>query len=251
MKKIVLLVISLFFISACGTRTDLSDITKGFENAELKVTNEKEMTTKDYGAAPMKAKKALIFEVVDNQNARIFQFENTDDLQSTKKYYDDLGKESAMLYSHTYSNGLFLLQMNGEIEDSTFDAYKKAMKQVMEGEKVTKSDNKTVNVNSEVNKEDGTETEVYNEPSEVMIENNQSQQNEPIISENVQNEETKEVTTSEETNRIPYDNNHPTTHDKNMMETPTEEQKTIEKPTEHGGGHPSLYNPDISPDEDF
>ncbi|MDW8564668.1 hypothetical protein [Staphylococcus shinii] len=251
MKKIVLLVIGLFLLSACGTNVGLSDIAKGFKNAELNVSNEKEMTTKDYGAAPMKAKKALIFEVDNNQNARIFQFENTNDLQSTKEYYDDLGKESAMLYSHTYSKGLFLLQMNGEIEESTFDAYKKAMKQVMEGEKITKSANKPLNANSEVNKENSAETEIYNKSNEVVIENNQPQQNTPIVVENKQIDEPKEVITNEETNRIPYDNNHTTTHDESMMEKPTEEQKPIEKPTEHGGGHPSLYNPDISPDEDF
>lgn len=138
---------SLLVLSACGggSKIELKDITKGFKDAGLTVNDEKEMTRDDYGLAPMKAEKGIIFGVEKGQdgkymNGRLLEFKNEKDLDQTKDYYDKLGKESAMFYSHTYKteDGKYLLQMNGEISDSTFNKYKDTMIKVVNGNKVTK-----------------------------------------------------------------------------------------------------------------
>lgn len=49
----------------------------------------------------MKTDEAKMFVVQDDKNARVMKFKNSDDLKQTKKYYDELGKESAAFYSHT------------------------------------------------------------------------------------------------------------------------------------------------------
>ncbi|MGW7931843.1 hypothetical protein ACWEWU_09315 [Staphylococcus xylosus] len=135
MKKLfILLLISSIFLVACGKNIEITDITNGFKEDKLSVKEEKEMTRKDYGLAPMKAEKGVIFGVkkdVNNEymNARLMNFKNEKDLEQTKKYYDDVGKESAFLYSHTYKSkdGKYLIQMNGEIDDNTFEKYVKSM----------------------------------------------------------------------------------------------------------------------------
>lgn len=140
MKKFLgFIVIAIFILSACGKNYDVKDITKGFKDDGLAVNEEREMTKDDYGMAPMKAKEGVIFGVekgYDDQymNGRLMKFDNKDDLEQTKKYYDDLGKESAMFYSHTYKSedGKFLIQMNGDIDDKTFEKYKKSMENTLE-----------------------------------------------------------------------------------------------------------------------
>ncbi|ERS93140.1 hypothetical protein [Staphylococcus simulans] len=139
MKKFLgFIVIAIFILSACSKNYEVKDVTKGFNDDGLTVNEEREMTKDDYGMAPMKADKAVIFGVEKGEdgnykNARLMKFKNKDDLDQTKKYYDDLGKETAMFYSHTYKSDddKFLIQMNGDIDDKTFEKYKKSMENTL------------------------------------------------------------------------------------------------------------------------
>lgn len=133
MKKLFgVLLTSTLILGACGKSYEIKDVTKSFKDDGLNVENEKKMSHDDFGAAPMKAEEAKIFVVDGDKHARIMRFKNNDDLKQSKKYYDQLGKESAILYSHTYSKDNFLIQMNGDIEDSTFEKYKKSMDNTLE-----------------------------------------------------------------------------------------------------------------------
>ncbi len=138
MRKLLgLALASTLILGACGSNDGdkkeesksytTNDIVKGFKDNKLNVINEKEMTREDFGLAPMKTDEAKMFVVQDNKNARVMKFKNSDDLKQTKKYYDELGKESAAFYSHTHSKGKFLIQMNGDIDDATFNKYKNSM----------------------------------------------------------------------------------------------------------------------------
>ncbi|PHK48573.1 hypothetical protein [Staphylococcus edaphicus] len=133
MKRIIFLFIvaSLLFV-ACGKSIAVKQVIQSFKDHHLHVSNVKDMDKEDFGAAPMKAKEAKIFEVEKNKNARIMRFTSDDDLKETKQYYDELGKSSAILYSHTYVKNNYLLQMNGDIADSTFEKYKKVLNQTLD-----------------------------------------------------------------------------------------------------------------------
>ncbi|MCG7340133.1 hypothetical protein MHZ36_12625 [Staphylococcus sp. ACRSN] len=132
MKKVIALVIIAFlFLCACGKTYETKDIIKGFKDDDLNVNDEKKMTHDDFGAAPMKAIDARIFIVNGNNHSRLLKFKNESDLKQTKIYYDELGKESAILYSHTYSKEKYLIQMNGEVDDHTFEKYKKSMQKTL------------------------------------------------------------------------------------------------------------------------
>lgn len=133
MKKVSFLLLTILLVLvACGKTIEPSKVIKGFKEDNLNVKNEREMKKEDYGAAPMKAEKARVFEIEDGKNARLFMFKSDDDLQEAKKYYDELGKSSAILYSHTYSKNNYLLQMNGEIDNATFNKYKKSLNKTLE-----------------------------------------------------------------------------------------------------------------------
>lgn len=107
----------------------VKELVAKFEEAKLPVTDPKDMVPDDYGMAPMVAEEAMIFKVdaEKDQNARVFKVDNEEDLNKLKSYYDDMAKESAILFSHTYAKGKFLIQANGEIPQETFDKYQQVM----------------------------------------------------------------------------------------------------------------------------
>jgi len=50
-------------------------------------------------------------------------FKDKKGLEKARSYYDELGKESSLLYSHTHAIGLFLIQMNGDMKDAEFEKF--------------------------------------------------------------------------------------------------------------------------------
>lgn len=121
-------------VSSESAATNLDDIIEAFSEQSLVVYNPRDMTKEDFGIAPMSAKSAKIFSLIETdnedeqQNARLLTFDNLDDLKATKKYYDDLGKDSAMLFSYTAVNEdeLVLMQFNGQLPQELVEKYAKA-----------------------------------------------------------------------------------------------------------------------------
>lgn len=134
MKKILFILLGSFLIlGACSQKQiSVDDLVESFKEEDLSVKDLKQMKKDDYGAAPMKAETGKIFEVQNDKNARILMFKNKEDLKDTKEYYDKLGEESSIFFSHTYAKGNYLIQMNGDISDSKFKEYKSVMKQIIE-----------------------------------------------------------------------------------------------------------------------
>ena len=107
------------------------DYIKKFEDKKLVVYNKRKMTKDDFGMAPMTAKDAAIFSLIetdneaDQKNARILTFDNLEDLNATKAYYDDLGKSSAALFSYTAvdEDNLVLMQFNGGLDQELVEQY--------------------------------------------------------------------------------------------------------------------------------
>lgn len=121
-------------VSSESAAANLDDIIEAFSQQSLVVYNPRDMTKEDFGIAPMSATSAKIFSLVetdnedDQRNARLLTFNNLDDLKATKQYYDDLGKDSAMLFSYTAVNedDLVLMQVNGQLSQDLVEKYAKA-----------------------------------------------------------------------------------------------------------------------------
>ncbi|WP_255201409.1 hypothetical protein [Staphylococcus chromogenes] len=241
MKRILILtIVCLIALTACGNKVEIKDFTKGFKDADLNVNDEREMTREDYGAAPMKAEKGIIFGVEKGQdgqymNGRLLEFKDEKDLDQTKEYYDKLGEESAILYSHTYKteDGKYLLQMNGEVADSTFNKYKDTMIKVLNGEKVERlaTSDKAGSKDSNNNTEEFQSSNVVDSSvSESLTDSNPQQINNTENTQQNQQEESGQQITKQQ---IPVNNSN--------------QSNSEQLPTNGIGGHPSLYDPSIPP----
>lgn len=152
MKKIVplLLISSTLLFSACSPNQNtesfdssvkqekvekkeqvkLTNIIEKFKEDNLSVENERKMTKEDFEKAPMSANDAYIFDIKPNDTdetlpSRIFLFDKVADLEKTKEYYDNLGKESAENFSYTAINKKkkILMQFNGSLPQDVVEKY--------------------------------------------------------------------------------------------------------------------------------
>lgn len=138
MKKIMILFLLAFVLvlGACGGTTKgnkltSDDVIQAFKDAGLEVGDVKDMDKKEFGNVRKEGKRVLIPSLGDDAGGRLMSFDKEKDLEETKAYYDDLGKSGPMFYSHTHQSGLFLFQMNGDMEDVEFAKYEKAMDEVI------------------------------------------------------------------------------------------------------------------------
>lgn len=96
----------------------------------MEAENVKDITADDMGIAPMKfdeGKRIFVPALGEDAGGRVFVFKKKSDLNELKDYYDELGKTSAMFFSHTHANGNVLIQMTGEMEASEFEKYTKVI----------------------------------------------------------------------------------------------------------------------------
>lgn len=117
--------------TAKGNKLTSDDVIQAFKDAGLEVGDVTEMDKKEFGNIREEGKRILIPSLGDDSGGRLFLFDKEKDLETTKAYYDELGKSGPMFFSHTYKSGLFLFQMNGDMEDVEFAKYEKAMDEVI------------------------------------------------------------------------------------------------------------------------
>ncbi|UXR69007.1 hypothetical protein MUA26_07605 [Staphylococcus sp. IVB6246] len=243
MKRLLgFLMVSILVLAGCGQKeVALTDIVKGFKDAGLTADNAREMERDDFGMAPMKSDKAQIFEVGESNgetiNGRLLQFKSEDDLDQTKKYYDTLGEESAVFYSHTYKSedGKFLLQMNGDIDDATFKKYKDTMNKVIKGEKVNKVASTKKDSKSEKSKDVATTSENESAEESKVADTSASTSQATDNIKGARNENSSAASSSNVTQTEAPDSNNVALDGNNQLPS-------------HGiGGHPSLYDPTIPP----
>lgn len=135
MKRIGMLVLLvLFVIAGCSSEKEssvsTSDVIAKFKAAGLEAESVTDLESDDMGLAPMRfneGKRIVVPSIGDDKGGRVFVFKKKSDLEELQKYYDELGKASAMTFSHTYSKENVLLQMTGEMEQAQFDKYKEVM----------------------------------------------------------------------------------------------------------------------------
>ncbi|KAB2332920.1 stress protein [Bacillus mesophilum] len=122
--------------SACsngGGDLTVDESIEAFANAGLEAESPTEMTKDDYGMAPMKAeegKRILLPSLCEDCGGRVFSYDSQDDLEQMKAYYDEMGEESAMLFSWTIVHKNILVQLNGDLSEDQYKEYEKALKEL-------------------------------------------------------------------------------------------------------------------------
>jgi hypothetical protein len=113
-----------------GKQRSVDDVVKAFKDAGLEAEHPKKMTKDDFGLAPMKSeegKHITLPSVCEDCGGRVLSYENDEDLDQMKKYYDELGKESAMLFSWTIKKDNILVQLSGDLPEEKYKEYRKAV----------------------------------------------------------------------------------------------------------------------------
>lgn len=155
------------------------DVIKFFKDDNLELGEVSDLPNDEFGNIRKEGKRLLVPSLGADAGGRLFLFDNEENLKKAKSYYDELGNNGPMFYSHTHQSGLFLIQMNGDMEDNEFAKYAASLEKAVTGStsieitkesKVNKVENLTdAQVGDEV-KDDfaGTYiiTDMYNAPTD-------------------------------------------------------------------------------------
>lgn len=138
MKKLLVSIMTIVLVTiltSCGATEEkitAEDFIQQFVDDGLEVGEVSDLPNKEYGETRLEGKRILIPSLGEDSGGRLFIFKDEEGIDKAKGYYDELGTTSPLLYSHTYQNGLVLLQMNGDMEDAVFKQYTKAIDAVMQ-----------------------------------------------------------------------------------------------------------------------
>ena len=106
------------------------EVFDAFLQADVELGSTYEMTPEDFGMTPMVATEAhriLIPSLGKEPGGCLFIFNNQQDLDLTKSYYDDLGTSSALLFSWTIVRDNVLLQIDGTMPEEQMLTYEQAL----------------------------------------------------------------------------------------------------------------------------
>ncbi len=140
MKKVIsflfVALILMVFLAGCGGVKN-EDVIQAFKDNRLEAENTKTMTEEDYGATPMLAEEGIRFFIPslgEGSSGRVLRFDNKEDLETTKKYYESLGKVNTStklkipsLFSWVFVNDNILVQINGELPEEKAKKYEEAL----------------------------------------------------------------------------------------------------------------------------
>lgn len=107
-----------------------ADVVVIFKSASLEVEEARPLTEDDCGVAPMRAiegTRFLIPSLCSDCSGRIFSFSSQEDLDLTKAYYEELGKNSAMFFSWVFVKDNILVQINGDLPEEKAKQYEAAL----------------------------------------------------------------------------------------------------------------------------
>lgn len=107
-----------------------AQVVAAFKAAGLEAENSRPMTPADYGLAPLVAVEGTRFFIPSlgaEAGGRAMSFNTLDDMNRVKKYYDDLARSSAALFSWVFLNGNILIQINGTLPENKARLYESTL----------------------------------------------------------------------------------------------------------------------------
>ncbi len=109
---------------------DTNQAAYAIQKAGLEFVDPAPMTKDDYGMAPMNAQEAIRFytpSVCSDCSGRLYSFLSPIDLAYMDKYYTELGRQSAILYSWVFIHDNILIQLNGDMPEDQALKYKASL----------------------------------------------------------------------------------------------------------------------------
>lgn len=120
--------------------TNADAVIAAFKAASLEAESPKAMTRKDYGVSPYLCKgiRFLIPSLGEDAGGRAFFCPRKGDGDKLAKYYNSLGEQSAILFSHVFQQPPYVVQINGDLPDEQAEKYEMALQQLVSGQVITK-----------------------------------------------------------------------------------------------------------------
>lgn len=129
--RAALAALALLLLAACaGQAPSISpDVAvRAFEAAGLSAAN---VTTTDVLPAPIASNlgscQGARFDVEGDKGARLVICSDASQAETLAGYYEALGKDNPMFFSHVHRSGGLVMQMNGELPVETFQQYVEAL----------------------------------------------------------------------------------------------------------------------------
>jgi hypothetical protein len=121
----------ILFVTGCSStaKKTSDEVIAAFKAAGLEAESAGAMTKDDYGMAPFvcKGTRFLIASLGEDSGGRIYICDNTKDRDSLAKYYQALGKASAMFFSWVFVKGSVVVQINGDLQEDLARKYEQAI----------------------------------------------------------------------------------------------------------------------------
>ncbi len=115
--------------SAPALRITADDLIAAFRRAGLEADEPTAMAPDDYGLAPFvcKGTRFLIPSLGEDSGGRIFICERKEDLDLLARYYNQLGRSTALFFSWVFVRDQVLLQINGSLTEDVARKYEQAL----------------------------------------------------------------------------------------------------------------------------
>lgn len=91
------------------------------------------MTVEDYGFAPIGEEGLRFFlpSLGEEAGGRIMRYDDSDVADRAEAYYEDLGEQSAALFSHVFRRGNIVIQVNGTLPQEQADLLETALEGIL------------------------------------------------------------------------------------------------------------------------
>lgn len=123
------IVIVGFVLLSSNNKITPNDVLDAFIAAGLETGEVRDMTKDDFGPAPL-ADEGIRFYIpslCDDCGGRIMYYQDSSQLAQAERYYTEMGKLSAILFSWVFVRGNILVQINGDLPEDKARQYESAL----------------------------------------------------------------------------------------------------------------------------
>ena len=124
MKKIILSLLLIVLLSACGSETvTAQSIEEKLVKAGLDVANKEALEADTMSLLGITIKEGTRYPLNEKDSVRLLVFESNKDAKTAKEALDELSESAPMLLTYTETKGNILVQVTGGVEKSVADKY--------------------------------------------------------------------------------------------------------------------------------
>ncbi|MCR8658001.1 hypothetical protein [Paenibacillus endoradicis] len=124
MKKIILSLLLIVLLSACGSETiTAQSVEENLVKAGVDVANKETLGKDTMSLIGLTISEGVRYPLDEKDSVRVLVFESNKDAKTAKKALDELSESAPMLLTYTEIKGNILVQVTGGVEKSVAEKY--------------------------------------------------------------------------------------------------------------------------------